>query len=96
MEKVLRYIPRFDQWKFAGLAILLTILPNSKSYAQLEVDLVGEAPSCGDYTDGKVNASLKGDLTPDGITLDQAVELINHRRANPPKKRKRRTTKKKK
>lgn len=69
---------------------------------------VGEHPETGEtitvkdgrfgpyITDGKVNASLKGDLTPDSITLDQAVELINHRRANPPKKRKRRTTKKKK
>jgi len=47
-------------------------------------------------SDGKVNASLKGDLTPESVTLEQAVELINHRRANPPKNRKRKTAKKKK
>ena len=47
-------------------------------------------------SDGKINASLKGDLTPENITLDQAVELINQRRLNPPKKRKRKAAKKKK
>ncbi len=73
-----------------------------------ELRTIGDHPETGEtitvkdgrfgpyITDGKVNASLKGDLTPEGVTLDQAVELINHRRANPPKKRKRRTTKKKK
>ena len=44
-------------------------------------------------SDGKVNASLKGDLTPDTITLEQAVELINQKRVAPKKKR---TRKKKK
>ena len=44
-------------------------------------------------SDGKVNAALKGDLTPDNITLEQAVELINQRRVAPKKKR---TRKKKK
>ena len=44
-------------------------------------------------SDGKVNASLKGDLTPDNITLEQAVELINQKRVAPKKKR---TRKKKK
>lgn len=47
-------------------------------------------------SDGKINASLKGDLTPESVTLAQATELINQRRLNPPKKRKRKTTKKKK
>ena len=47
-------------------------------------------------SDGKINASLKGDLTPESGTLAQATELINQRRLNPPKKRKRKTTKKKK
>lgn len=46
-------------------------------------------------SDGKINASLKGDLTPESVTLAQATELINQRRLNPPKKRKRKTTKKK-
>ena len=44
-------------------------------------------------SDGKVNAALKGDLTPDNITLEQAVELINQKRIAPKKKR---TRKKKK
>jgi len=44
-------------------------------------------------SDGKVNAALKGDLTPDNITLEQSVELINQRRVAPKKKR---TRKKKK
>ena len=44
-------------------------------------------------SDGKVNASLKGDINPESITLDEAAELINQRIANPPKKR--RKTKKK-
>ena len=44
-------------------------------------------------SDGKVNASLKGDLTPDNITLEQAVELMNQKRVAPKKKR---TRKKKK
>ena len=47
-------------------------------------------------TDGKVNAALKGDLTPEAITLEQSIELINQRRLNPPKKRKKRKIKKKK
>ena len=47
-------------------------------------------------SDGKVNAGLKGDLTPENVTLDQAVELINHRRLNKPKKRKRKVLKKRK
>jgi len=38
-------------------------------------------------SDGKVNASLKGDLTPDNITLEQAVELMNQKRVAPKKKR---------
>jgi len=86
-------------------AVELLANRNKKS---ADLRTIGEHPETGEtitvkdgrfgpyITDGKVNASLKGDLTPDGITLDQAVELINHRRANPPKKRKRRTTKKKK
>ena len=44
-------------------------------------------------SDGKVNAALKGNLSPDTITLDEAVELINNRRQNPPKKRKKKNKK---
>ena len=38
-------------------------------------------------SDGKVNASLKGNIDPELITLDEAIELIDQRIANPPKKR---------
>ena len=44
-------------------------------------------------SDGKVNASL-GDITPEEITLEQAIGLINQKRLAPPKKK--RTRKKKK
>jgi|TARA_B110000967_G_scaffold180804_1_gene197409 DNA topoisomerase-1 len=45
-------------------------------------------------SDGKVNMSLKGDLTPENISLDQAVELINQKRLAPPKKKRARKKKK--
>jgi hypothetical protein len=38
--------------------------------------------------------SLKGDLTPENISLDQAVELINQKRLAPPKKKRARKKKK--
>jgi len=46
-------------------------------------------------TDGKVNVSLKGDLTPDNITLEQAVELINQKRLAPARPKRKRKKKKK-
>ena len=45
-------------------------------------------------SDGKVNVSLKGDLTPENITLVQAIDLINQKRVAPRKKRKKRKKKK--
>ncbi len=45
-------------------------------------------------TDGKVNVSLKGNLTPENITLAESVELINQKHKSPkPKKRKRKKKK---
>ena len=46
-------------------------------------------------TDGKVNVSLRGDLTPDGIALEQAVELINKKRLAPTRPKRKRKKKKK-
>ncbi|MBT7373758.1 MAG: type I DNA topoisomerase, partial [Candidatus Marinimicrobia bacterium] len=46
-------------------------------------------------TDGKVNVSLKGDLTPDSITLEKAVELINQKRLAPARPKRKRKKKKK-
>ena len=40
-------------------------------------------------TDGKVNASLPRDADPEKITLEEAVEIINKKRAAPPRKKRR-------
>ena len=47
-------------------------------------------------TDGKFNASLPRTFTPESVTLDDAVELINKKRLAPTRKKKRKTRKKKK
>jgi len=45
-------------------------------------------------SDGKINASLNNSFDPESITLEQATELINEKRAKGPTKRKRRKKKK--
>ena len=45
-------------------------------------------------SDGKINASLNNSFEPDTITLEQATELINEKRAKGPTKRKRKKKKK--
>ena len=45
-------------------------------------------------SDGKVNASLKGGIEPESITLEEAIDLINQRIKNPPKKRSKKRKKK--
>jgi len=71
-----------------------------------EIKTLGEHPKTGEtlvvkdgrygpyVSDGKVNASLKGDSEPENITLEEAVTIIDQKRLNPPKKK--RTRKKKK
>ena len=44
-------------------------------------------------SDGKFNVALKGDLTTQNVTLEQAVDLINQKRLSKPKKRKKRKKK---
>ncbi len=68
----------------------------------VELKSLGEHPESGEklvikdgrygpyVTDGKVNSSLPKDSDPEKFTLDEAVELINKKRAAGPKKRKRR------
>jgi DNA topoisomerase-1 len=40
-------------------------------------------------TDGKVNASLPRGTEPDQLTLEEAVEIINKKRAAPPRQKRR-------
>lgn len=77
----------------------LELLEN-RNKKSAEIQSLGEHPKTGEtitiksgrygpyVTDGKVNASLKGILTPESISLEEAVELIEERKKNPPKKRK--------
>jgi DNA topoisomerase-1 len=70
-----------------------------------ELRTIGDHPETGEslvvkdgrfgpyLTDGKVNVSLKGDLTPESITLEQAVELINQKRLAPPRPKRKRKKK---
>ena len=72
-----------------------------------ELRTIGDHPETGEslvvkdgrfgpyITDGKVNVSLRGDLTPDSITLEQAVELINQKRLAPARPKRKRKKKKK-
>ncbi|SVA49206.1 uncharacterized protein METZ01_LOCUS102060, partial [marine metagenome] len=45
-------------------------------------------------TDGKVNASLPREIDVEKLTLEQAIELINKKRAAPPRKKRRKAKKK--
>ena len=45
-------------------------------------------------SDGKINAALKNEYSPETITLEIAVELINKRRLSPKKSRRRRKKRK--
>ena len=45
-------------------------------------------------TDGKVNASLPREIDVEKLTLDEAIELINKKRAAPPRKKRRKAKKK--
>ena len=78
----------------------------NKNKTSSEIKTLGEHPKTGAtlvikdgrygpyISDGKVNASLKGDLDPMNIALEEAVTIIDQKRLNPPKKKKRKRKKK--
>ena len=78
----------------------------SKNKTSSEIKTIGDHPKTGEslvvksgrygpyISDGKVNASLKGDVDPENITLEEATTLIDDKRLNPPKKKQRRKKKK--
>ena len=78
----------------------------SKNKTSSEIKTLGDHPKTGEslvvksgrygpyVSDGKVNASLKGDIAPENLTLEEAVTLIDDKRLNPPKKKRRRKKKK--
>jgi len=71
-----------------------------------ELRTIGDHPETGEslvvkdgrfgpyITDGKVNVSLKGDLTPESVTIEKAVELINQKRLAPARPKRKRKKKK--
>ena len=69
-------------------------LRNIGSHPDTGEDLLIKDGRYGPYlSDGKFNVALKGDLTPENITLETAVDLINQKRLTPSKKRKKRKKK---
>ena len=78
----------------------------NKNKTSSEIKTLGDHPKTGEslvvksgrygpyISDGKVNASLKGDVDPENITLEEATTLIDDKRLNPPKKKQRRKKKK--
>ena len=70
-------------------------LRNIGAHPDTGEDLLIKDGRYGPYlSDGKFNVALKGDLTPEKITIEQAVDLINQKRLAPSKKRKKRKKKK--
>ena len=70
-------------------------LRNIGSHPDTGEDLLIKDGRYGPYlSDGKFNVALKGDLTPENITLETAVDLINQKRLTPSKKRNKRKKKK--
>ena len=83
-----------------------TELLANKNKTSSEIKTLGDHPKTGEslviksgrygpyVSDGKVNASLKGDIEPENLTLEEAVTLIDDKRLNPPKKKRRRKKRK--
>ena len=65
------------------------------SHPESKEEIIVKDGRYGPYvSDGKINASLNNSFDPESITLEQATELINEKRAKGPTKRKRRKKKK--
>ncbi len=78
----------------------------NRNKTSTEIKTLGKHPKSGEtlvvkdgrygpyISDGKINASLKGDLDPEKISLEQAANLIDQKKLNPAKKRRSRKKKK--
>ncbi len=65
------------------------------SHPESKEEIIVKDGRYGPYvSDGKINASLNNSFDPESITIEQATELINEKRAKGPTKRKRRKKKK--
>ena len=81
-------------------------LIKKRSSGPQELRTLGDHPETGEtlilkdgrygpyMTDGKVNASLPRDADPEKLSLEEAVEIINKKRAAPPRKKRKRAKKK--
>ena len=70
-------------------------LKNLGNHSETGESLILKDGRYGPYiTDGKVNASLPREIDVEKLTLDQAIELINKKRAAPPRKKRRKAKKK--
>ena len=70
-------------------------LKNLGNHSETGESLILKDGRYGPYiTDGKVNASLPREIDVDKLTLDEAIELINKKRAAPPRKKRRKVKKK--
>ena len=70
-------------------------LKNLGNHSETGESLILKDGRYGPYiTDGKVNASLPREIDVEKLTLDEAIELINKKRAAPPRKKRRKAKKK--
>ena len=81
-------------------------LISKKTSGPQDIRTVGDHPNTGEslvlkegrygpyISDGKVNASLPKDSSIESLTLEEAVQIIDKKRAAPKKKKKRKTKKK--
>ena len=81
-------------------------LIGKKTSGPQDIRTVGDHPKTGEslilkegrygpyISDGKVNASLPKDSSIESLTLEEAVQIIDKKRAAPKKKKKRKTKKK--